>query len=465
MSLTKVSYSMISGAFVNALDYGATGNGTTDDTSALQAAIAAAISLRQPLYIPGGTYKTTAELSILNTYGVGLDVYGAGDGTTIIKAVHSGRSVLSMIGAVNCSLNHITLQGDTTTFPKIGLLLGRSSASSAGWHTFNKILITGAFSLAGIYNIASEGNGFYDLFVIFASQATAKYGVCIAGSDFESVGGLTASTMVGQMFYNASIYMGGSSGVATVYISGSVSTGNIGFYGGYFVTSTVGSSYVQINSGLQDGLSSSGPFIFDNIAGETIGTISVTGFKFTANTGGIFCRQVSIRNCVMLVGTSGKFLTEDSLIGLKNSSIQGWGVISTNNFSAPAPVTLNSNNSLTTIDYGYGFYQDSTYTPVITSSSGTIGAYTASGRYVRNGNAVVLSLVINITTLGTASGNLIFNLPFPVVTGERYIGSAQNVSDGTLGVIRVSVAEFLIIPTTLTAGTFVATLPYNTYGY
>jgi hypothetical protein len=465
MSLTKVSYSMISGAFVNALDYGATGNGTTDDTVALQAAIAAAISLKQPLYIPGGIYKTTAELTILNNYGVGLDVYGAGDGTTVIKAVHTGRSIVSMIGATNCSLNHLTLQGDTTTFPKIGLLLGRSSAASAGWHTFNKVLITGAFSLAGIYNIASEGNGFYDLFVILASQATAKYGVCIAAQDFESVGGLTASTMIGQMFYNASIYMGGSSGVATVYISGSISTGDIGFYGGYLVASTVGSAYVQINSGLQDGLSSSGPFVFDNVSGETIGVISVTAFKFTATSGNIFCRQVAIKNCVMLVGTSGRFLTEDSNVGLKNSSIQGWGVIDTNDFSSPAPVTVNANNSLTTIDYGYGFYEDSTYTPVITSASGTIGAYTASGRYVRNGNAVVLSLVINITTLGTASGNLIFNLPFPVVTGERYIGSAQNVSDGTSGVVRVSVNQFFIILSSLTAGTIVATLPYNTYGY
>lgn len=465
MSLTKVSYSMIAGEYANALDYGAVGDGSADDTAALQAAINGAIADKKPLYIPAGTYKTTATLTILNPYGQGFDLYGAGNGTTVIKAFHTGNAVLSMIGAINCSISYITLQGDTTTFPKCGLILGRSSAASAGWHTFNKILVTGAFSLAGVYNIASEGNGWYDLFVILASQATAKYGVVMAGQDFESVGGLTASTMIDQQFYNASVYMNGTGTVAAVYISGAIGTGNIGFYGGYFVVNKAGSSYVHINNGSQDGLSSSGPFIFDNISGETIGVVDVIGFNFTAATGGIFCRQVSVRNCVMLVGFTGRFVKQDALIGLANSYIQGWGVIQTNNYANPAPVDVNANNKLTIIDYGLGYYEDDTYTPTIAATSGTITTYTASGRYVRNGNAVILTLVIDIVTLGTASGSLTFNLPFPVVTGERYIGSAQNVGNGNSGHIRVSDPERLITLSSLTTGVIVATLSYNTYGY
>lgn len=38
MSLTKVTYSMIKGAPINVFDYGAVGDGSTDDTAAIQAA-------------------------------------------------------------------------------------------------------------------------------------------------------------------------------------------------------------------------------------------------------------------------------------------------------------------------------------------------------------------------------------------------------------------------------------------
>jgi parallel beta-helix repeat protein len=53
MSLTKVSYSMIAGASVNVLDYGAVGNGSTDDTSAVNAAIGA-LGANGQLVFPAG---------------------------------------------------------------------------------------------------------------------------------------------------------------------------------------------------------------------------------------------------------------------------------------------------------------------------------------------------------------------------------------------------------------------------
>jgi hypothetical protein len=63
MSLTKASYSMTTGAVVNVLDYGATGNGITNDTAGIQAAIDAAQGTQQ-VFFPAGVYKVTSTLNL-----------------------------------------------------------------------------------------------------------------------------------------------------------------------------------------------------------------------------------------------------------------------------------------------------------------------------------------------------------------------------------------------------------------
>ncbi len=60
MSLTKASYSMISGAPINVFDFGATGDGTTNDTAAIQAAIDS-MSAGDELYFPSGDYLITGN--------------------------------------------------------------------------------------------------------------------------------------------------------------------------------------------------------------------------------------------------------------------------------------------------------------------------------------------------------------------------------------------------------------------
>jgi len=64
MSLTKVTFSMTSGQVVNAKDYGAVGDNSTDDTVALQAALTAATG--GTLFIPKGAYRVTAQLNVPN---------------------------------------------------------------------------------------------------------------------------------------------------------------------------------------------------------------------------------------------------------------------------------------------------------------------------------------------------------------------------------------------------------------
>lgn len=66
---------------INVLDYGATGDGVTDDTAAIQAALDAA-SPGGEVFIPAGTYDLTSERLYVPT---DVRIRGAGQGKTILK--------------------------------------------------------------------------------------------------------------------------------------------------------------------------------------------------------------------------------------------------------------------------------------------------------------------------------------------------------------------------------------------
>ena len=78
MSLTKASYSMINGAPVNVRDFGATGDGVTDDTAAIQAAVN---SGAWDVYAPAGNYLLSASIEIKTP----IYFHGAGRNGTIFK--------------------------------------------------------------------------------------------------------------------------------------------------------------------------------------------------------------------------------------------------------------------------------------------------------------------------------------------------------------------------------------------
>lgn len=115
---------------VSVKDFGATGNGSTDDTAAIQAAINAVLS--QPLtsggagsvFFPAGAYKVTSTINIPprsgQTYNVGLRIYGEGIGgnggsnTVLIAATgFTGTGVFKYDqGAIPISVNEVGLEFD-----------------------------------------------------------------------------------------------------------------------------------------------------------------------------------------------------------------------------------------------------------------------------------------------------------------------------------------------------------------
>ena len=162
MALTKVSYSMIAGSMLNVIDYGATGNGITDDAAAIQAAINAAQTAKGSVYLPTGAYKINSKLTISSPIGFigeanliqnvgdrrgtylikGADVIaieitssagstlrdfavvGSGTDTTQgIKLTQCGRSKLERVSVVECGSHGIEYNdGNLSSFKDIYVL-------------------------------------------------------------------------------------------------------------------------------------------------------------------------------------------------------------------------------------------------------------------------------------------------------------------------------------------------------
>ena len=99
MALTKVTYSMIQGDVVNVLDFGAVGNGTTDDAAAIQAAMDSVASLDQALTVvfpvTTASYAISTTLIIKNS---NLHLVGLG-GRVTIKYIGTGAAALPMVRA------------------------------------------------------------------------------------------------------------------------------------------------------------------------------------------------------------------------------------------------------------------------------------------------------------------------------------------------------------------------------
>jgi hypothetical protein len=107
MSLTKVTNSMILGAVANVLDYGADPTGVADSTVAIQAAITTGNSV----FIPAGSYKTTAALTPVSNQ----TIFGAGQNLTFIKASVAGQNGFTVLNKSFVDLRDMTVQNTAST--------------------------------------------------------------------------------------------------------------------------------------------------------------------------------------------------------------------------------------------------------------------------------------------------------------------------------------------------------------
>ncbi len=153
------------------------------------------------IVVPGGSIGSSAEWQLYD----GMSLEGSGgfchagattSQNTEIVALHSGRSILSVVGANGCRVRNLTVKSYPTAIPKTGILAGRSGAASAGQHYFDNVSVFGHYTTAAIYSIASEVCIWAHTYV-WLFGGGAKYCFYTSSVDDLSVGGLTSSTNIG----------------------------------------------------------------------------------------------------------------------------------------------------------------------------------------------------------------------------------------------------------------------------
>jgi hypothetical protein len=263
---------------VSVKDFGAVGDGVTDDTAAIQAAIDAVQAAGGgTVYVPKGQYKTTDVIRITGK----VNLIGANrTNVSAIVAHHTGAAILSLKGSTGSCIKFIWFGTDTTTYPKTGITLGRSSAASAGHHLIEHIRIQGYFSVAAVYSIASEVNTWIDLYAQVLGGG-ADYVFYTSAVDDFSVDALTTSTnLVCNLFQPYLINGTGTGTAACVYINSSESMGSWNFFGGYFIPKQ--GSYIAIHNTTD--AQALGPYNFIGCSGERLsGGDPSYGFKVTSD--------------------------------------------------------------------------------------------------------------------------------------------------------------------------------------
>lgn len=85
-------------------------------------------------------------------------------------------------------------------------------------------------------------------------------------------------------------------------------------------------------------------------------------------------------------------------------------------------------------------YEEGTYTPTVTSSSGSFTTVSATGRYTKIGRAVTVNVLITITNNGTAATNILYTLPF--AAAFESVGCGREM-DSTGDMVSTAVAPSL----------------------
>lgn len=448
MALTKVSLSMITGAPANVLDYGAVGDGITNDRAAIQAAFDANI----PVYFPAGTYY----VGQLASGAIAFDLRGKGNNITILTqgfvelvcetTNDSQTSFFLMRPTDGSTSSHVYCDpirfrdtGFTSTFPYRGATAFIIQNGNSNWGNLRFIGIYckncwSAIEVSNAGNTDITNNRIRGIFIDEIFVDGGLYGVNLAAQG----DGVYIKKIVTNAVYRPLFVYNVTSVEAVVFARNNLSTS------GAINISWSSTATAPVTSGIKvryvaRQCSTVMSHVLINVIGPSLGTIKgidldldieddVTGnaaINFvTYTTSGGSSTATTLANVVTDIIVRGRVAHSSN------------NITSEANYTTPGLMTLLSTNILVnaTVYNNFIFSTVRAYVPTWTGSTTNpvIGNGTLSGVYsVHNGlcQVTIQMTAGSTTTFGT--GVWSFALPITNRSTLGVYGSARGFDSGT----------------------------------
>mgnify|MGYP003655121872 CR=1 FL=1 len=239
MSLTKASYSMIDGAPINVLDFGAVGDGVTNDTAAVQAAFNYAVANNRNIWFPslckvffitinrsllttskrlvvsgggnGGLYKADAGTMFVTDLDAELitfdNMYFKTDAGVLAQVING--ATYRRIVFLNCAFDRIRMFNIDTLYAQSIYAIG---CNAWGWTGYFAAIPT-AFDIHFTNNLIEQGDAFLAIYDPAADPALNTG--TIFGNVIEGLDGVTGPAINLGACYGVTIsgnYMEGNAG-------------------------------------------------------------------------------------------------------------------------------------------------------------------------------------------------------------------------------------------------------------
>ena len=425
---------------VSVKDFGAVGDGITNDTAAIQAALYAG----RTIYFPNGTYLTGQVTVPTNACLVGeslanviISPYGTIYGTGVFY-LNSASSVeisnFTFLSAYPTSANPnaIHVSGGSKNYIHDIYINSYDTGVSTDNTTdsnFERITVTSGNNL-GIY---ISGSNSYRNKVLNCTvlHATISHGIQINGGKDNQVSSCecTDAKIFGISIYNTSSAIVSNNTIWDTLKEGInlensnsciVVNNNI-----YWTTTAISTDFGLSLFGADPSENNN----FNIISGNYIGGPAKSGIACAERCQFNIIQDNTVVNpntsneanhagvLIYGLGAANNFVTGNTLFS--NTGYMYYGVndndgvasgndIITNNWITGA-ITANVNKTLASVE-ALNTYSYTAYTPTVTCQTGTITSYTATGGYYEVGKMVYFTVSVTITNAGTGSAGINISL-------------------------------------------------------